>query len=123
HLNYSIFHYNNDKKHFESILQGFNLQGRIYTVYDEKWENQDIVDDVYTARTVHGVHEGSKVNVFRSGTAAEENYYDYDVIIRVEPLKSGCTSSLDGVIAIFSRDIEHYHLKYKIFPTHVHYYI
>ncbi|KAI5173269.1 hypothetical protein PAEPH01_1877, partial [Pancytospora epiphaga] len=42
HLNYSIFHYNNDKKHFESILQGFNLQGRIYTVYDEKWENQDI---------------------------------------------------------------------------------
>jgi hypothetical protein len=121
-LNCSIFHYNNDSAHFTNLLRKLNLQTEISSIYDDEWRAADILDDVWVGRAVHGVYGQSKINVFRSNTATTSDYYDYDAVVRIEPLKSGCTGSIDGTVCIFSRDVVHYNLKYKIFPDCIHYY-
>lgn len=123
HFGYSLALYNGSSAHFRSLLAKQRLEGSVFSVYDEGNIPQcDIVDDVWTARNILKKEVTARVGVYRSGTARTLDYYGHDIVIRLSPLKSGCSSSIDGTIRMVARDNIMYEYKYKIFKDKILYY-
>lgn len=122
HYGYSIICYNNTAAHFESILGKMNVYASVGSVYDGTASGADIADDAWAKR--HILHDRSQaaVSVYRSSTAEAYDYYDYDAIVRIEGLKSGCSSKIDGSIRVFVRDYTFYDFKYKILEDRIVYF-
>lgn len=126
---FTIFQWNDQGEFLRSELEKWNIYGTVNSYYDFNSENEnvcnpnnDINDDIFAQRML-GYDVKSKVNVFRSSTATTRDYYDYDIIIKVEKLISGCSSKIDGQIRIFRRDQVLYDLKYKITSEKVLYFL
>lgn len=122
YFGYSISLYNNSSEHFNRLFLQRNITGKVSSIYNSIEQETDIVDDIWVQRNVCGNILDSKVNVYRSNTANISDYYDYDVVVKIEGLKSGCSNQIDGSITIFSRDLIHNELKYKIFNDSVSYF-
>lgn len=114
HCGYSIYHFNNDTSHFLSLLDRVNIPAHVGSVYDGSEAAADILDDVWTGKKIFDRHGAAAVGVYRSSTAETVDYYDFDVVVRIEPLQSGCSSKVTGSIVVFARDVVHYDVRYKI---------
>lgn len=121
HFNYSIYLWNDSNTHLKNALGKYNVQAHISSVYNSEYTYADILDDIYTQRLLGYSHK-SKVNIFRSGTATIRDYYDYNLVIKVEKLPSGCSSRLDGVLTMLFRDTIYCTLKYKVLADRVLYF-
>ncbi|KAF9764217.1 hypothetical protein NGRA_0734 [Nosema granulosis] len=115
----SLFTFNESADHFKSILDN---KVQVHSIYDRKYHQEAILDDVYIARNIFNVEPASKIVVFRSNTCKKIDYYDYDLVIKVEPLKSGCCRKFDGMISIINRTGTLKCFKYKIGKDRTHYY-
>lgn len=114
HCKYTIFHFNNDSGHFTSLLNRMNIFTEVGSVYDGGEPVADIIDDVWVGKKIFNVHKTSTINVYRSNTARTEDYYDFDMVVKIEPLLSGCSSKINGSIVVFARDVVYYDVKYKV---------
>lgn len=115
----SLFSFNESAKHFQSIL---DRKVCVHSIYDRKYQQEYILDDVYIARNIFNVVPHSRISVFRSNTCKVIDYYDYDLVIRVEPLKSGCCRQFDGMITLFNRKETLKCFKYKTEKDRTYYY-
>lgn len=122
HCGYSIYHFNNDTSHFLNLLNKMNVSASVESVYDGKEPEADILDDVWTAKKIFNHHKASAVSVYRSGTAETADYYDYDMVVKIEPLSSGCSTKITGSILIFARDVIYHDIRYKIQNNSILYY-
>lgn len=120
-FNYSIFQWNDSGEFLKAILKKYNVQTAVNSIYDCEYSSEDIIDDVYVQRKLGASHV-SKVNIFRSSTATVRDYYDYDIVVKIDKLKSGCSSKIDGSVKVFRRDKVYYNLKYKIFSDRIAYF-
>lgn len=121
-LNYSLMLYNNAKDHFKSILERKNINSRVESYYENPNFKADISDDCWIKKNLLKISEKSKINIFRSDTATEIEYFDYDLIVLISNLKSGCSSEYDGEIKVLKRDLELVEAKYKIMGDNVLYF-
>ncbi|KAI4292901.1 hypothetical protein PAPHI01_2175 [Pancytospora philotis] len=113
---YSLRLYNDSTAHFSEILGRLGCSGALSSVYQDEAGHGDIADDVWTARHVLGkAQSNAYVDVYRAGTARVADYYGYDFVVRIEPLASGCSESIDGCLKVISRDNVLRSLKYKVF--------
>lgn len=120
-FNYSVYLWNDSDFHLKNALGKYNVQTQITSVYNSEYSHADILDDISTQRLL-GYSYRSKINIFRSGTATKRDYYDYNLVIRIGKLASGCSSRLDGVLTVFSRDTTYCTLKYKVLVDRVMYF-
>ncbi|ELA42450.1 uncharacterized protein VICG_00549 [Vittaforma corneae ATCC 50505] len=120
-FNYTIFQWNDSGEFLKSSLGKYNAQATIKSVYTSEFNSEDIIDDIYTQRKLGYCHI-SKVNVFRASTATARDFYDYDIVVKIYKLRSGCSSKIDGSIKVFRRDKIYYDLKYKVFSDRIVYF-
>ncbi len=128
YMDLNLFTFNNTADHFKKIYQVDNIENTVSSVYEIissddigdlknltiDLNNYQIGDDLWIQKNIFKNDHKFKIGVFRSGSAIESNYYDYDFVIKVSGLKSGCSNQIDGVITVFSRDTVYYEFKYKI---------
>lgn len=136
--------FNNTKEHFSQIFDNMNIEFNtqntplLRSVYDidqsdeksfqnlmkECFEDVEnfIADDVWTQRNVFKDNTRFTIGVFRSGTAIQSDYYDYDVIVKISKLKSGWSSQIDGTIRVFSRNVVYSEAKYKVTDFEIKYF-
>ncbi|EOB12084.1 hypothetical protein NBO_554g0001 [Nosema bombycis CQ1] len=117
--NTSLFSFNERALHFRSILSGRVLVG---SIYDRPYSSEFILDDVYIGRKLFNVKITSNIVIFRANTCKKVDYYDYDIIIKVEPLKSGRCTKFDGMITIINRKGAFNMFKYKRYRDRTYYY-
>lgn len=120
HFNYSIFQWNDNENYLKKAFSKYNVFPTINDCRNE-YKNEDILDDIYTMKTLGFDHKG-KVGIFRSGTATVKDYYDYDVVVVIEKLKSGCTNKIDGNIKVIQRDNVILECKYKVYTDRIGYF-
>lgn len=118
---YSVYQWNETGEHLKTILSKYNLATNVHSAYTTRYNSEEIIDDIYVQKML-GCPIKSKINIYRSSTATEKDYYDYDLIIKISKLKSGCSSKIDGEIKIFRRDKVFHNLKYKILVDRVLYF-
>jgi hypothetical protein len=125
HLKYSIFQWNDSGEHLKKAFSKYNLNAEVKSIYSQDfitgYENTLINDDVFTEKRL-GFNIKSKIGVFRSGSVSNLDYFDYDLVMIIERLQSGCTSKLDGNIKIVKRDQALKEVKYKIFTDKIVYF-
>lgn len=100
---------------FESMLNRRNISGSIKSAYNDSLENIEIHDDIWIKNNIFNMLDTAKINIYRSGTAKEDDYYNFDLIIRISNLGSGCSREYDGEITVFIRDLQLLNTRYKIF--------
>lgn len=118
---YTVFQWNDSGKFLKSTLNKYNVEATINSIYSSEYNNEDIIDDVYVQK-LKNCSFISKVNIFRSSTANQEDYYKYGIIIKVDKLMSGCSNKIDGTMQIFKRDQMFCNAKYKVFSDRIAYY-
>lgn len=121
-LNYSVFCANDESARLKRFSEKLNIPACVKSTYDGNWCNEEILDDAITAKNIHGYSKRPCVGIYRSGTATQKDYYDYDIIVRISGLKSGCSNKIDGEICIFERDNILYSFKYKVFNDKIIYF-
>lgn len=120
-LKYSLFRWNDSTETFAMILKKCNVDGDVRSIYTTEYNSEDILDDVYVQRKI-GHANMAKVGVFRSSTATLRDYYDYDIVVKIERLISGLSSKIDGSIRMFKRESVYCNVKYKIYEDRIAYY-
>ncbi|KAM0680276.1 hypothetical protein GINT2_001662 [Glugoides intestinalis] len=126
---FTVFQWNDAGEFLRSEMEKWNIFGIVGSYYDFNAENEsfykqksDINDDILAQRML-GHCIKSKIDIFRAATASPKDYYDYDIVIKIEKLISGCSNKIDGQISIFKRDQILYKLKYKITTDNVLYFL
>lgn len=114
------------KAHYTSILRQYYREETIvvksYLEEDEMDIPGGIIDDAVTMKNRSRYTPYTKsFFVYRSGTCDVKDYYDFDLIVEVTPLKSGVSSHIDGNIRIFDRDCVYYEVSYKVRKTEILY--
>jgi len=138
HYGWSMILFNDSVDHFKELQKKRSIDTPVMSVYDTALDtvpistdsstdnafcNFDMIDDYqFCKNSRFSLNSNARVHVYRSGTAAVEDYYDYSLIVKIGPLESGCSSKIDGEIRVFNRDALIYHYKYKIFSDRVVYY-
>jgi len=120
-LQYSVFQWNDSGEFLRRAYGKYNVQPRVSSAYTADYGSEDILDDVYVQRRL-GHSARGKVGVFRSSTATARDYYDYDVVVKIDRLSSGFTAKMDGCIRMFSRDRVYCDMKYKVYPDRIAYF-
>lgn len=119
--NPSIYIWNESCDHLKEICRSKDLV--IKGEYNgDVYAKELISDHVYTAKHLFNVSLDSKFNIFRDGTGTKVDWYDYGIIILIEPLPSGLCVDYDGMITIKSRSHVYKQLKYKVGFTKTEYY-
>jgi hypothetical protein len=117
-----IFTFNQTAEHYERLAAQHSKRISVQSIYDCKYAPSAINDDVWTAEHVHKIVPEGRFFVYRSDSCSEAEYYRYDIVVRVEPLKSGVSSKIDGSVRIFDRYKKHCELKYKVVRDRVLYF-
>ncbi|KAI5148327.1 hypothetical protein ENBRE01_0260 [Enteropsectra breve] len=111
-----------DKKeeHFKQLCANLNLE--VVSIESPSFCKQQTVgqtlnEDTWSTKRFYGLGDDCRVNVYRSGTASDKEYYQHDVVIKIEGLGSGCSNLVDGCVSIFSREKTYYSMKYKVHPN------
>lgn len=121
HFNCSILQFNDNGEHLINAFARYNVHPRITSIYNSTYVTADINDDVIAQRLLDNF-EKAKFNVFRSGTASERDYYEYDLIVNIKALSSGCSREIDGIVEIIARNSVLKQVKYKITLQRIIYY-
>lgn len=124
-LSLSIFLYDCDSESFAKLLSSFDVLADVKSIYTSDEQPADIIDGICTRLVLNSGNQTDipgRIHVYRSGTANLQNYYEYDLIIRIDGLDSGFTNTLDGTVSIFNRNITYKKIKYKITESGVKYY-
>lgn len=125
-LSLPIISFYDTKAHYTSILHKYygekNILVRSHLEDDEINIPGGIVDDVATMKNRSGYTPSAKsFFVYRSDTCSVKDYYNFDLIVEVTPLKSGVTTHIDGNIRIFDRECVYYEVAYKVTKTEILY--
>lgn len=115
----SLFTFNESARHFNSIL---NNKVHVHSIYDRKYQQEYILDDIYIAKNIFNINPCPRIGIYRSSTCRAIDYYDYDLVLKVEPLKSGCCRQFDGMITLFNRKETIKCFKYKTEKDRTYYY-
>lgn len=114
------------KAHYTSILHKYygekNILVRSHLEDDEINIPGGIVDDIATMKS-RSKYTPSTASffVYRSDTCNVRDYYDFDLIIEVTPLRSGVTTHIDGNIRVFDRECVYYEVSYKVTKAEILY--
>lgn len=86
------------------------------TIFETEFKEEEnaIIDDYHTAKSIFGMKIQPKVCIFRSDSFSYKDAKDFDLICEIKPLKSGISDQYEGQLRIFTRDVTHLNLKYKI---------
>lgn len=114
------------KAHYTSILHKYygdkDILVQSHLENDEMSISGGIVDDVATMKSRSSYTPSTKsFFVYRSDTCSVKDYYDFDLIVEVTPLKSGITTHIDGNIRVFDRECVYYEVSYKVTKTEILY--
>lgn len=121
-FSFSIFHYDCDSESFCKMLSSMNTETTVNSIYTSDEQSADIIDGIQTRRLLYSTPPPGHVHVFRANTAVIQDYYDYTLIVRIENLKSGYTSRVDGLISLFHRDTVYKSVRYKIHKDFIEYF-
>lgn len=122
HFGYSVVSYNEAAVHYRRLFQLNNITGSVCSFYDQDSldvqeadsESTAIIDYAALYKEFQPNMKKPRVAIYRSNSAQTADYYEYDIIIKIEGLRSGCTERMDGALTVFSRDTIILSLKYKI---------
>lgn len=121
-LGLSIFTFNETADHYKRIAACHNKQISVKSLYDEEYSPSGIIDDVWNAADICRGSAGSDFSVYRSNTCRKADWYEYDIVVRVQPLDSGVSADIDGKILVFSRERKHLEVRYKVLRNRTVYY-
>lgn len=122
HLRLAIFQFNEDGVRLRQAFAKLNGNFTVNSIYSAEYNAEDIVDDV-TAQKIIQVAIKPRIGVFRSGTATTVDYYDYDLVMIVDRLESGCSTKMDGILKLIRRDQCIVECKYKVLSDKIIYYV
>lgn len=109
-----IFSFSETIEHYQKIAREYNKNIYINSIYNNEFIESEIIDDIWTAKNIHGLFPEGHIYIYRSNTCDKIDWYLYDVIIRVLPLSSGVSNKIDGTIKILSKNKKEIEFKYKV---------
>lgn len=117
-----IFAFNETAEHYKKVAAYHNKKVLAASIYDSEYAASDIVDDVWTASNVCETIVDGQFSVYRANSCKKSDWYNYDIVIKVEPLESGTSADIDGKIVAFDRQKKYFELKYKVLKDKTIYY-
>lgn len=117
-LNYPVVSFYDTKSHYKSIFRKYygneDVSVMSWLENDRLDADSGILDDALTMKKAGYRPKGISVWVYRSDTCDVCDYYNFDLILEVSPLKSGVSMEVDGYVRVFDRENVYYDVQYKI---------